>query len=117
MVRLNAGGMLSQNLGSRAYISNKPSRVRIRVIAEQPATLSVMLGGKTLKQEIEPGDNIVVFEYDTQLPGTLTLMTSAEVLLDDVQVYSHITEGGIYDVDGIPGPYLSGMREMNAAMD
>ena len=49
--------------------------------------------------------------------GGASVMTSAEVLLDDVQVYSHITEGGIYDVDGEPGPYLSGLREMNAAMD
>ncbi len=117
MVRLSAGGMLSQNLGSRAYISSKPSRVRFRVIAEDPATLTVMLGGRTLKQEVQPGDCTVVFEYDDQLYGGLTIMTSSEILLDDVQVYSHVTEGGIYDTDGKPGPYLDGLRELNAAMD
>ena len=76
-----------------------------------------MLGGRTLKQEVQPGDHTAVFEYDDQLYGGLTIMTSSEVLLDDIQVYSHVTEGGIYDTDGEPGPYLSGLREMNAAMD
>lgn len=116
-VRLQKGGMLSQNLGSRAYLSNKASRVRFHVIAKEPSELTVMLGGKTMKKEIEEGEQTVLFEYDECLKGSLTIMSSAEILLDDVQVYSHVTEGGIYDLDGEPGPYRSGLRALNASMD
>lgn len=117
MARIKPGGMISQNLSSRAYLSDKPSRVRFRVIAETPAVLTVMLGGKTIKQEVEAGDRTVTFEYDESLKSGLTIMSTADVLVDDIQVYSHVTEGGIYDLDGNPGPNLSGLRALNAAMD
>lgn len=36
------------------------------------------------------------------------------VLIDNVKVYSHVTEGGIYNLDGTPGPYLDAIRTLNA---
>ena len=39
------------------------------------------------------------------------------MLLDNIKLYSHLTEGGIYELHGEPGPYLEGIRACNAAMD
>ena len=39
------------------------------------------------------------------------------VRIDDVKVYSFVTEGGIYHMDGTPGPYLEAVRTLNHLLE
>ena len=39
------------------------------------------------------------------------------VRIDDVKVYSFVTEGGIYHMDGTPGPYLEAVRTLNRLLE
>ena len=40
-----------------------------------------------------------------------------KVRIDDVKVYSFVTEGGIYRFDGTPGPYLEAVRTLNRLLE
>ena len=37
-----------------------------------------------------------------------------EVEIDNVKVYSHVTEGGLYQIDGTEGPCLGAVRTLNS---
>ena len=39
------------------------------------------------------------------------------VRIDDVKVYSFVTEGGIYHMDGTPGPCLEAVRTLNRLLE
>ena len=39
-----------------------------------------------------------------------------EIEIDNVKVYSHVTEGGLYQMDGTEGPCLAAVRTLNARL-
>ena len=116
MAHLSAGAQLVQSLAGKGYISSKPSNVRFKVISDGDVKLTVGLGGKEQTVNVTAGENNVKLSFESQYKDSLRIIADNECYIDNVQVYSHITEGGIYDIDGNPGRYLSGFKALNAKL-
>ena len=65
------------------------------------------------KVKILKGSEVVEVDFGKQVKGDIRISASVPVYVDNVKLYSHITEGNIYKLDGTPGEYLSGIRAMN----
>ncbi len=116
MAKLAAGAGILQSMSQRAYLSNKPTRVRMRVIAEKDSMITVTVGGQSESRKAEAGDHVLAIDFAQNTGGSVSITSAEEVLIDDIKVFSHITESGIYDLDGNPGPYMSGLHALNGAM-
>lgn len=116
MAKLQPGALLVQSIEGRNYISKEPSIVRIKLETEQPVVLTVMADGESRMLQAEKSGTFEV-KFNQQAQKQISIRTSGAVLLDNVEVYSHLTRGDIYDRDGNPGRYLEGIRACNAALD
>lgn len=112
MAKLAKGAMLSQELQYRNYLSDQGVKLQLRAVAKEPVTLTVRVGGVQRTADVN-GDETVTLTFPAKTAGSISFYASGELLLDDVKLYSHITEGGIYEMDGTAGPYLSGIRSCN----
>ena len=115
MAKLSQGASLSQDLSYRNYLSEDKVMFEARVIAESPTTLTVTVGGISRKVTVQ-GDSLLELEFPGKSGEKIQIRAGGQVLLDNIKLYSHLTEGGIYELHGEPGPYLEGIRACNAAI-
>ena len=65
-------------------------------------------------------DQAGLFRVSMEKSNSTELMVrclEGNVRIDDVKVYSFVTEGGIYHMDGTPGPYLEAVRSLNRLLE
>lgn len=116
MCSMRAGSTLSQELGTRNYISSENTKVSMRVKAASPTNVRIRLGGS--EQTVSVNGNMTVeVEFPKQEKYNFSIRTDGNILIDDVKVYSHITKAGIYNVDGSPGAHLGAVRDMNGSIN
>ena len=112
MAALGNGMSISQSLSGRSFLGTGTAKLRFRAVSEKPVQLSLSVGGVT-KNVTVSGDETVSAEFPSETADSLRIMAFGDVLIDSVKLYTHVTEGGIYGLDGKEGPYLSGIRACN----
>ncbi|MDO4265385.1 MAG: hypothetical protein Q4C63_02835 [Eubacteriales bacterium] len=115
MARLSAGASLMQDLKGRNYMGREKAVISFRAVAKQSTRITVTVGDVRTVITAD-GDGVYTAELPRQTAGSLRISADREVLIDNVKLYSHLTEGGIYQLDGSEGPYLAGIRGLNARM-
>ena len=48
--------------------------------------------------------------------GEFSISSDRAVYVDNIQVYTHVTEGKLYDIDGNPDSCLEAVRTLNASL-
>ena len=95
------------------YLGGENTRISLRAVAERPVRLTITVGDHTETAVAEAGDTTLELSFPKQLGGRIRIKADGEVLLDNVKLYTHVTEGGIYGLSGEAGPYLEGIRALN----
>ena len=115
MARLSAGAALMQDLSGRNYLSTERTVISFRAVATQPTRITVTVGD-TRTVITADRDGVYSAILPKQALGSLRISADKEVLLDNIKLYSHITEGMIYNLDGSTGPCIEGIRKLNERM-
>ena len=113
---LPAGAYARQDLVSRNVTTRNGCRIRFSYRCGAPSRVYVQGGGFSEQVRL---DGEGVYTAETGLSGIDSLQISCldgAIEVDDVKVYSFVTEGGIYGLDGSEGPYLDAVRTLNAAL-
>lgn len=115
---LKKGAVLGQSLKGRSFLSKTGMKLSLHLTSETPAKLQITTDAGSQTVDIEAGERTVELQWEKQASDQLklTLLFGEQVLIDDVRLYSHITEGRIYDVNRQAGPYLEGIRALNQNM-
>ncbi len=127
-VRLRAGDAIAQTVpAQRGRLPNSdgdayPDRTCVTADARAPARLSVQAGTghPTLLSFDGSGVQTQCASIDARPPGdrrTLDVVVGAqrgELALQDVKVFDHVQTGGLYELDGRPGPLIASVRRLNA---
>ena len=116
MCRMNAGSTLTQELGTRNYISSENTKISMRVKADSEANIRIRLGQTETVVPVS-GEMTVNIGLPKQERSTLSIHTDKDILIDDIKVYSHITRAGIYTEDGEEGAHLEAIRELNERLE
>lgn len=122
-LRLAAGDRLSQQVPprhGRMPVTGDALRDRVCVEAEvrAPGRLSASAGGESILLEFDGEGHqrrcadITPVPDDRGLAFSLQLQ-DGELALRDVQLFDHVQYGGLYDLEGRPGPLLEPVRRMN----
>ena len=114
---LPSGASVSQKIGSRSS-GNAGSKgyVRFKVSSGGNSDVTVRLGNMSKSVNVT-GERTVDLEFAAPSFSTLTIDNrGAEVWLDDISVYTFVTRGELYEMDGKPGPCLEAVRQMNQAL-
>lgn len=110
---LESGASISQSLTGRGFSNSYDSKARMTVDAAENGKINMTVGGESRSVDIVQGSQVVEVDFGKQVKGDIRISASVPVYVDNVKLYSHITEGNIYKLDGTPGEYLSGIRAMN----
>ena len=113
-MHLPEGASVSQNLQGRGFASSENTKVSFLVFSGSDTTVTVNVSGVIRTADIHPGMQTVLLDMGSQVCGSLMIRSAGDIQIDNIKVYSHVTGGGIYDINNAPGPYLSGIRAMNA---
>ena len=112
---LPAGGSIYQNLGNRMTgNTGKDTYVRFKVWAELPCQVTVRAGGKSKTAQAE-GSHTVELKLSNCSPSDLTISAKGGegLCVDDIQVYTFVTQGELYHMDGTEGACIEALRRMN----
>lgn len=114
---LPSGASVSQNIGNRST-GNAGSKAHVRffVSSEGNSDLTVRLGSMSKSVNVN-GQRTVDLEFGPLSAASLTIENrGAEVWVDDVSVYTFVTHGELYGIDGEPESSLESIRRMNQAL-
>lgn len=116
-LHLRAGASASQDLNHQFTALNEEDIAEFRAEAVTPALLEISTGkGKKRVTVEEDGTVRIPMGVSDSSEFSVTCL-EGEVKLDNIKLYSYITEGGIYGEDGEPGPYLEAVRELNRLLE
>lgn len=115
MAAIPVSGKISQNIQKRSVGGNK-KKAYVRFFLEGDGNCRVMVqaGGKS--QTVSAGSPQIVeltFSDTTVSELSFIVQGSGKAYIDDVKVYSWITEGDIYHMDGTESSCLQAVRTMN----
>lgn len=113
---LEKGGYISQELLGRGFSNSFNTKAQITVATEENGKINITVGGESRSTDIVPGSQTVTIDFAKQVKGDIRISADVPVSVDNVKLYSHITEGNIYKLDGTPGGYLTGIRTLNSKM-
>lgn len=127
-VRLRAGEAIAQTIpAQRGRLPNAdgdayPDRTCVTAHAQAHASIAVRAGtGRATTLRFDgSGVQTRCASLDPRPPGdrtTLEVVVRAErgeLALHDVKVFDHVQTGGLYEMDGRPGPLIESVRRMNA---
>ncbi len=114
---LQRDGRISQQIGNR--ISGKRTHdnlVRFTAESSHPVTVSVTLGQQTKEVQVM-GERTFELNFDRLEYDLLTIRSSGEVYLDNIEVYNFVQDGQLYDIDGNELSCLNAVRQLNASIN
>ncbi|MBR3009002.1 MAG: hypothetical protein IKH70_10430, partial [Stomatobaculum sp.] len=127
MLYLEKGDAAEQNLANQFTVLPDEDYVDFRAepvlsaeqetAAAQGALLEISTGSAVKQIRV---DHAGLFRVSMGKSNSTELMIrclEGTVRIDDVKVYSFVTEGGIYHMDGTPGPYLEAVRTLNRLLE
>lgn len=120
---LRAGDTLAQQVPPRRGRLPRagdalPDRACVEAEVREPGTLSLSAGGDAVALAFDaPGRQrrcagLAPMPGEDGLPVRLRLASGA-LALREVQVFDHVQYGGLYDLEGQPGPVLEPLRRLN----
>lgn len=94
--------------------TGKDTYVRFKVWAELPCQVTVRAGGKSKTAQAE-GSHTVELKLSNCSPSDLTISAKGGegLCVDDIQVYTFVTQGELYHMDGTEGACIEALRRMN----
>ena len=106
-------GRIAQELNSQGS-STGGSTVYVRLDADSPAgaNLTVRLGD-SVKTIAVKGNQKVSLEFAGGLPGELSITADDQIYVDNIQAYTFVTEGKLYDMDGNEESCIEAVRTLN----
>lgn len=114
MLYLTAGASAQQTSMYRSFLSAKPTQVQAYVSPIGRAVLSITAGDRTENFVVDTEGLLRWENIGNTSPGNLQITcVEGEIYIDDVKYYSHITEGGIYEMDGSAGAYREDVLALN----
>ena len=114
MACLEPGASITQSTSGRGFLSSKSSKAQVSVVADEPGQLTVTVEGVAKTLSFPAGQTTLKFDYGKNVKGSISITSSVKAHIDNVKLYSHITEGNVYNLDGSAGDYLAGIRAMNS---
>lgn len=115
MAVLSSGGSISQNVETRITgTMGEDTHVSFRLLYEGNPSITVQAGGQSRVLKAEGKDQVELTFQDCE-PGQLMIRCqgSGTVWIDDVKLYTYVTEGELYEQDGTPGSCIEALRRMN----
>ena len=112
-MELGKFGRISQELNPQGS-SGGSDMVYVRLDADSPAgaNLTIRLGD-VVKTVAVKGQQEIKLEFAGGLPGELSITADDRLYLDNIQAYTYITEGKLYDIDGNEESCIEAIRILN----
>lgn len=115
---LSSGSRIRQDTGSRMTgTAGQDTNVRFRLRGEGSCTVTVQVGSQTKtvaagKQSVQE----VVFKNCAPVDISFSYRGKGAAYVDDVNVYTCISEGELYHMDGSEGSCIDALRRMNGSL-
>ncbi len=115
-MELESYGRISQTVNP-AGSAVEGETVKVRFLAESPsgAAVTVRMGNKSKTTGVQ-GKQQVYLEFPQDSLGEFSISSDKAVYVDNIQVYTHVTEGKLYDMDGNPDVCLEAVRALNGSL-
>ena len=114
---LPSGGTLSQEIDSRqGGITGGSVKVRFLAESDGVSDITVRIGNVSKAVTVSEACQVDLDFGNTAMDKIQIQNRGGELRVDDVKVYTWITEGEIYDFNGGPDSCLEGLRQMNQAL-
>ena len=110
-----SGGNIYQNLGGRMTgNTGKDTYVKLRTGAEEKCRLTIRMGSQTRTVDVKE-ERKVELKFSNCQPSDVTISVSGGkgAYVDDIQVYTFVTRGELYNMDGSEGKCIEALRLMN----
>lgn len=110
-----SGGNIYQNLGGRMTgNTGKDTYVKFRAGAEETCRLTIRMGSQTRTVDVKE-ERRVELKFSNCQPSDFTISVSGGkgACVDDIQVYTFVTQGELYNMDGSEGKCIEALRLMN----
>ena len=120
MLYLEKGDAAEQNLAHQFTVLPDEDHVDLRaepVSSAGGALLEISTGNAVKQVRVERAGLFRVSMGKSNSAELMIRCLEGNVRIDDVKVYSFVTEGGIYHMDGTPGPYLDAVRTLNRLLE
>lgn len=114
-VLIPAGGSVSQNVGSRMTgADGENSFVRFKTESQGSSRITIKVGNHTRTMEIT-GKSTVELQFSGSRGERISISVSngSPAYIDDVQLYTFVTQGELYNLDGSEGSCIQALRRMN----
>lgn len=115
-LEIESFGRISQTVNP-AGSAIEGETVKVRFLADSPkgASVTVRMGEKSQTRTVQ-GKQQIVLEFPMGSLGEFSISSDRAVYVDNIQVYTHVTEGKLYDIDGNPDSCLEAVRTLNASL-
>lgn len=110
-----SGGNIYQNLGGRMTgNTGKDTYVKLRTGAAEKCRLTIRMGSQSRTVDVKE-EWKVELKFSNCRPSDFTISVSGGkgAYVDDVQVYTFVTQGELYNMDGSEGKCIEALRLMN----
>ena len=110
-----SGGNIYQNLGGRMTgNTGKDTYVKLRTGAAEKCRLTIRMGSQSRTVDVKE-ERKVELKFSNCRPSDFTISVSGGkgAYVDDVQVYTFVTQGELYNMDGSEGKCIEALRLMN----
>lgn len=110
-----SGGNIYQNLGGRMTgNTGKDTYVKLRTGAVEKCRLTIRMGSQSRTVDVKE-ERKVELKFSNCRPSDFTISVSGGkgAYVDDVQVYTFVTQGELYNMDGSEGKCIEALRLMN----
>ncbi len=108
------GGSISQDIGNRATGSTgSKTHVRFKADSDGASDLSVQLGNQTKSVSVTGAKTVELTFPGTSLSKITIKNSGAAAYVDDIQVYTYVTDGEMYDLAGQELNCIQPIRDLN----
>lgn len=109
------GGRIYQQIGNRMTgTTSKDTHVRFKIRAEEKSKITVQAGTQTRTMDVS-GERTVDIKFANCQANdfSICLTSGSRIYVDDIQVYTYVTQGELYHMDGTEGSCIQALRLMN----
>ena len=110
-----SGGNIYQRIGNRVTgNTGKDTYVRFKARAEEKSRLTIRAGSQTRTVDVKEERTVEIKLNNCRATDfTISASGGKGALVDDIQVYTFITQGELYNMDGSEGTCIEALRLMN----